>query len=718
MIILIDDKKKRQEDFGWTDHKFNQYENIIQLIYSLENLKTWSKDIFQKGNIVLYHESFLDNTTIKKEAAIKRSQLEEYAKENFDFNLAIFSGSKSSRSLSGNIAHLPVSIVFQNLEVLSHKALQGDNNLKYLLFGENPEIEEKLSLMLDIANKEIDSDPAKTGKTKNLFLRPTKGDIQNAIENAEVEILYNDVSDEKLSEKVKDWLTYKEFDNLFIPICFGPVLSDFNGLRLATHIRCTKSPNQIKNIFIYSFVGIEYLFDNEYFNILKTKNVFLVDYKKSAFAEAIKRDLQPLTINDLPKELKKIKIEPPKNYEDSHSIANEWAIYQWAIAINTSDNDIEKIIKKINNQLYFKYLSSIYPKEEINTIPEEKLKIKYSGNPKILYIDDEANKGWYEILCKVLFDINNIDFQYLDEEFNSKNQDEIIKISIDKISKDDIDLVLLDFRLYPNDFITNDIQEVTGLKLLNEIKKLNPGIKVIIFSATNKIWNFQALQNAGADGFVLKESPELWVEKNFTKTTVEKFALLIQEQLKYQFQKELFKKCKDIKRNLLQQKFEENEDYKKLIKDLIKQIDIIYSSISLINLKKQITLDIVFLTCYNFLELFKNYYLIYKKDYRYYLGFEDIDLIRYSVSGGTVESNGPFIANGKFDSPSWFALQAALFIDYFKVSVSPYFSDVVNLKRISDKRNDYIHSTKKSFDPAEIKLIIEALNNACKQIKE
>ena len=51
MIILIDDKKKRQEDFGWTEHKFNQYENIIQQIYSLEDLKSRSKDIFQKRNI-------------------------------------------------------------------------------------------------------------------------------------------------------------------------------------------------------------------------------------------------------------------------------------------------------------------------------------------------------------------------------------------------------------------------------------------------------------------------------------------------------------------------------------------------------------------------------------------------------------------------------------------------------------------------------------------
>jgi|GEM_PF-645331 len=547
MIFLIDDKKKRQGEFGWTIEKFNRYKGIIQQIYSLEGLKSRSNDIFQKGNIVLYHESFLDNTSIKKEALIIRSQLEEYAKENLDFYLAVFSGSKSSRSLFYNIAHLPVSIVFQNLGVLSLKALDGDINLRYLLFGEKPDIEEELSLKLEIANKGIDIEPAKIAETKNLFLRPTKGNIQNAIEKADVEILYNDVSDAKLSEKVKDWLTVKEYDNIFIPLCFGPVLSDFNGLRLAIHIRCTDTPNQLKNIFIYSYAGIEYLFDNDYFNILKTKNVFLVDYKKRAFEEAIQRDLEPLIIDDLPKELKKIKLEAPKDYDDSHSISNEWAIYRWASAINASDSDIEQIINKVNSQLYFKYLSSIYPKEEIIKVPEERLKIEYYGNPKTLFIDDEADKGWYEIFCKVLYDINGLDFEYLDEEFNAKTQSEIIKLSIEKILKKGIDLVILDLRLHPNDFITSNIHETTGLKILKEIKKINPGIQVIIFSATNKIWNLQVLLEERADGFIVKESPQLSSNPEIAQSGIEKMISSITVALRMSFLKKVYSVMSDIK---------------------------------------------------------------------------------------------------------------------------------------------------------------------------
>ena len=43
---------------------------------------------------------------------------------------------------------------------------------------------------------------------------------------------------------------------------------------------------------------------------------------------------------------------------------------------------------------------------------------------------------------------------------------------------------------------------------MKKIKEHNPGIQVIIFSATNKVWNLQALQDAGADGFIYKGNGE------------------------------------------------------------------------------------------------------------------------------------------------------------------------------------------------------------------
>jgi len=46
--------------------------------------------------------------------------------------------------------------------------------------------------------------------------------------------------------------------------------------------------------------------------------------------------------------------------------------------------------KNIENNLYFKYLQTIYPISKSTIINADKLQINYAGKPKILYIDDEA----------------------------------------------------------------------------------------------------------------------------------------------------------------------------------------------------------------------------------------------------------------------------------------------------------------------------------------
>jgi DNA-binding NarL/FixJ family response regulator len=114
---------------------------------------------------------------------------------------------------------------------------------------------------------------------------------------------------------------------------------------------------------------------------------------------------------------------------------------------------------------------------------------------------------------------NEIYFDCLVEYFKSISQNELIKKVIQKVTVDDIDAVLLDFRLLPIDFTVDKIEEITGVKILQEIKKLTPGILVIIFFATNKIWNLQAYQDAGLDGFILKESLENSIDKDFTKSS-------------------------------------------------------------------------------------------------------------------------------------------------------------------------------------------------------
>lgn len=514
MIYLIDDKKTRQKDFGWTDEKFAQYASHLSPLYNIDDVANIGENLYNDGNIILYHESFLDFTGDRDKAVQQRNKLTEKAGAFNGLSVAFFSGSQSSRSLHENVAHLPVAFLYKNLEILIHQDKQQSRNLKYLLFGETPEIEEQLNEKLTQASKEIET-AAAVISGNNLFIRPNLRYIQNAIESATEGTIFKDVSDEKLSEKINEWLGETAFDNIFIPLCFGQILSDYNGLRLATHIRCTASPNQLKRIFIYSFVGIDYLLENEYFNILKTKNVQLVEYSKKAFEAAVNEGFTSLKHDELPQEINKLKLDPPLNYADSHSIANEWAIHQWAKSIGCDETDeLSKVFQNVESNLHFKYLRTINPISEVDKISPQDLKIKFEGNPKVLLIDDEAEKGWGEVFAYIFNDVYQNDEETaiyqdtLEIDLKKITTEDLIQNSIQKIKDDDTDVVILDFRLNPNDFIGSNPEEITSIRLLKKIKEHNPGIQVIIFSATNKVWNLQALQDAGADGFIYKGNGE------------------------------------------------------------------------------------------------------------------------------------------------------------------------------------------------------------------
>lgn len=391
MIYLIDDKISRQQnDYRWTNEKLNKYKAFIEPIYTINELRNKSKEIFIEGNVILYHESFLDKTDIQNEAAERRSKLEIFAKDKSSF-LVFFSGSTNTRDLIENSANLPVSVLYNNLEIFINHFSQGEINLEYLLFGENPKIEKELSDRLEVALLKTSEEEIKEVQNNNLIIRPSKHPINKPLINYSEEIIFNTVTDDALSEKVNLWLNKQSYDNIFIPLCFGGTLSDYNGLKLACHIRCTPTKNQTTTIYIYSFVGIEYLIHNEFFNILSTKNVKLIPFSKYSIFESSQMKLEKLMIDELPYELNKLKIEIPKNYYDNHAIANEWGIYQMA---RNSGLEIEEIegfnISKLSS-LYFKWL--IAKNELFKKSPDDQTKklreytIKISGPNFIGKID-------------------------------------------------------------------------------------------------------------------------------------------------------------------------------------------------------------------------------------------------------------------------------------------------------------------------------------------
>lgn len=707
MIYLIDEQVFRQETYGWNIEKLNEYQGIIS---THKDSKKLSIENIKKEKIVFLHESF-PNEGLK-------NQLYEHNAQNRDFGLVVFSGSKNERrrNTTGNRVDLPVSVFYQNLEIFLQEIKKGNKpNVNYLLYGRNLEEEKIIIDEIVKRNNEEDADTI-VAKKENIIFLTLENDIEKPFSNMESETLYSNTegfSDSSLHrDVVLSFLNDKVFDNLYIPLCFGNTLSDLNGLRLAAHIRCTPTPNQLKNIFIYGVVPYEKLIQNPYFDILKTKNVFYIDYSKKTLQEAEKRETELFSESELATEIAKIKLNAPK---DNHSIANEWAIYRWAKTIESSDNDIEKINAKIESDLYYKYLKTIYPISATDTnLHNLKIKTPENDKPKILYIDDEWEKGWYKIFETILCHNSKIEqFGYLDID-SSQNREEIVNQAVEKIKADDIDIVILDFRLHHSDFENNDLQENTSIRILQKIKKYNQGIQVVYFSATNKIWNLQKLQALGADGFIIKEAPENSIDSQFTADTIGNFKEVMETAVKRKFLKIIFLICKQIKKNIENQiTLNLFEEYNKFLKILITQIKIIEQAISKIDLKVKMSMDIVFLSAYNFLEHFKNYYFKYdNKDYRYYIGEKKEDVNNYYF-----DRQNKFIKNKDvIKDLTWFCAMANLFIDYFEIC-SQEDKKVEYLNKVKDKRNKYIHENKEFFDEKEVIMVLSLCENITSKLK-
>ena len=567
MIYLIDEKTKRQAGYGWNAKRFEIYKDTIESIndYSRFEDDDFMDVVFSKGNVVLFHESFFNGIADNKRGIVKEfnRRIELFGQQE---RVVFYGGSKSSRKLDGNIAFLPVNVMYEHLGFYLNKVVEGCDDIGYLIWGENPEIDKCLIEGISKANKEMFNENYDYSSVTSKVLVIISSDKNQLYISSEsnpqivIKELYPDnkadepISDGLLHEYVCDWLSEKEYDSILLPLCFGPVLSDFNGLRLAMHIRCTNTINRNKPISIYGIEDIPQLINNEYFDILKMKATQLVNYDNKSILSSMKTIIAPLEYDELRNEIVKVKINLPQNYIDSHSIANEWAIYRWAKTIGVKDSDIEKVIHTVESNLYFKYLNTIYPVLPQGQLAEKELTVSanIAKKPKVLLVDDEAEKGWYEIFCKIIYDINKFDFDHLDDEFNEKTPDEIVDIVHNKIVADDIDIVILDYRLHRHDFFAEKIEKVTGYKVLNDIKnKINRGVQVVVLSATNKIWNWEALQEAGANAFILKDNPESNYEDLSTIKTIQSFISQLDECCGRLFLKQFYDNYKKLESSFL-----------------------------------------------------------------------------------------------------------------------------------------------------------------------
>lgn len=356
-----------------------------------------------------------------------------------------------------------------------------------------------------------------------------------------------------------------EIDAFIIPCSLGSIHTKYSGIKVGFHIRLSRELGNKRFLPIIFVSADEYrimaIFDEE--NILKfalSKGCRLIKYSGIMYPEKLKVNISKC-INDgfdLSKSeselehdlrvsvLNLLNLSVPYG-KDSHSIANDWGMTRFGFLIN--------YVNFRTQDLFTKYLLAKTEADTGSIKERDKTTKKWidylnHNTLKVLFIDNDAQKGWNSYIKK-FFDIQIAEY-YLefDNYENANRYFNMTKIEIKRLP----DIILLDLRLEEADdkiILPKNIAEYSGGKLLITIKKTFPFIPVIIFTASNKAWNIEALLQEGADGYYIKESPDYGINNKYSIYTFKRFTSnLIKVIEKAKYLKKIWNSNYEIIKNL------------------------------------------------------------------------------------------------------------------------------------------------------------------------
>lgn len=357
--------------------------------------------------------------------------------------------------------------------------------------------------------------------------------------------------------EIHNWLVElfrnNEIEKIIIEIKDNPILS----LQIGYHIRL--SIEELKECSLIPIMYISGISLNSillksgvYSQLLSTKGVYYSDYDLPSNKEEVNHINGLKASEYLVHFLKLINIQPAETI-GRHSLANIWGAHVMDKAANSNALSQDSDFKK---ELYFKYVSAF------NILHKLKPSLtKVVGNinvgttnridaegKRVLLIDDEAKKGWDVVFRKILKTTSPDDFVVIDEKV--KDYDSLSPKSKKIIEEQHFDLYLVDLRL---DGIGEDeikkTEKFSGMKILRKIKDLNKGNQVIIFTASNKVWNLKALLDEGADNYYMKESPEYNFSSNLSEQNYEEFKENVKKCFDRNFLKKIYSEWKNTKSN-------------------------------------------------------------------------------------------------------------------------------------------------------------------------
>ncbi|WP_343692621.1 hypothetical protein [Chitinophaga sp.] len=307
---------------------------------------------------------------------------------------------------------------------------------------------------------------------------------------------------------------------IFIKISLSYNSLELLGIRLAYHIRLSGN-NLIEKLPIV-FIGEESLDEllilSELSDIFSTRGIYLIK-ENTKFVKQIfdSTHLYP-GIKEIKQFIERINVSPPANYSTHHSITNEWGIFRLSQLFKLDDeirNNIDKALEKCSalHSLYFKFLrAKSGTHQKFNKGNQKEPSILGIEGKHIVLIDDELDKGWFKLL-NTIFTKSGATFSAFRDFSKSSSKDDLLE-SIQSYLQEPIissaDLFIFDLRLCDEDFNERSYSKLSAILLTKFILRQNPGNQIMIFTASNKIWNYkEAIIESGAMGYAVKESPEL-----------------------------------------------------------------------------------------------------------------------------------------------------------------------------------------------------------------
>ena len=364
-----------------------------------------------------------------------------------------------------------------------------------------------------------------------------------------------------------DWLT-REFKNkdirkIIIPLSLRN--NETEGLLLGLHIRLNYElpiEKRVIPLIFLSNLSLENIITKCSFDEDSNPQILLitngVSISSTDIEEIVEKleDTKSLKIEEYPLFLKILSINR-KSIAGHHDIANAWGCYKLGQIVGF----------EMSHPLNHGKLSQLYTKLLIcknNAYKESHMKFTYIESIKcqgkrILFIDDKADEGWGSLM-QYIFKSAGVDFTYVDPSpyKNSENNcftdfDGFIAECKSHIGKR-WDLIIIDLRLNPNaeDMDANSISPIklSGFELIDLFLNENKGYPIMVFTASNKIWNVDAAMKRGAISYYIKESPEFNHSISETRSQFDKFQQNVYNSFNRAYLQDIFSDIRTIKKTL------------------------------------------------------------------------------------------------------------------------------------------------------------------------